>query len=179
MADKIDVALIVARSRNGVIGVDGDLPWRLADDLAYFKKTTIGCPIIMGRKTWESLPRKPLPGRDNIVLTRDTEFEAPGARVYSRLEPALEAGKSLAMKADAATVFIIGGASLYEAALPFVDTLHISEVDIQLDGDAFFPSFDETQFSVHQTASFAADARNQHPFVVKVFKRRLEPMASS
>ena len=171
MADKIDIAMIVARSKNGVIGVDGDLPWRLSDDLSNFKRTTIGCPIIMGRKTWESLPRKPLPGRDNLVLTRDTAFLAPSARVYSGLDPALEAGKSLAAQAGARSIFIIGGASLYEAALPFVDTLHISEVDVELDGDAYFPDFDESEFSETFTTSFTADERNQHAFKIRVLKR--------
>ncbi|MEO1642592.1 MAG: dihydrofolate reductase [Pseudomonadota bacterium] len=172
MADKIEVALIVARSKNGVIGLDGDLPWRLADDLAYFKTTTIGCPIVMGRKTWESLPRKPLPGRDNLILTRDRAFSAPEARIYSSLDPALEAGKSLAAEAGVQSVFIIGGASLYEAALPFADTLHISEVDVELDGDAFFPHFDESAFFKIASHKHAADARNQHAFTVRVLKRQ-------
>ncbi|MEL8054725.1 MAG: dihydrofolate reductase [Pseudomonadota bacterium] len=171
MADKIDIALIVARSRNGVIGVDGDLPWRLSDDLAYFKKTTIGCPIIMGRKTWESLPRKPLPGRDNIILTRNTAFTAPDARVYASLDRALEAGKSLAQQAQASRVFIIGGASLYKAALPFVDELHMSEVSIDLEGDAFFPDVDESLFLETSKTSYAADERNQHPFTIRVLRR--------
>ncbi|MEM1390646.1 MAG: dihydrofolate reductase [Pseudomonadota bacterium] len=172
MADKIEVALIVARARNGVIGVDGDLPWRLSDDLAYFKKTTIGCPIVMGRKTWESLPRKPLPGRDNIVLTRNTTFMAPDAHVYSDLERALESAKTLAEASSAPTVFIIGGASLYEAGLAFADALHISEVDVELEGDAFFPDFDESQFVETERQAYQQRDRNQYSFTIRVLKRQ-------
>lgn len=173
MADKIEVALIVARSKNGVIGVDGDLPWRLADDLAYFKKTTLGCPIIMGRKTWESLPRKPLPGRENIVLTRNTSFMAPNAHVYSDLERALESAKALARASNASTVFVIGGASLYEAGLAFADVLHISEVDVELEGDAVFPDFDESLFDEVESHRYLENDRNQHSFTIRVLKRQI------
>ncbi|CAN0266978.1 unnamed protein product, partial [Chrysoparadoxa australica] len=108
----IKVSLIAARAKTGVIGNKGQLPWRLADDLAFFKSVTVGHPIIMGRRTWESLPRRPLPGRDNIVLSRDWTFSAAGARVFSAIGPAVEAGKALAVAAGKREVFIIGGDAL-------------------------------------------------------------------
>ena len=95
----IKLCLIVARARNGAIGRDGDLPWRLSDDLKHFKRTTKGCPIIMGRKTWESLPKRPLPGRDNIVLSRDGHYAAIDARVYTDVAAAIAAARSLAKAA--------------------------------------------------------------------------------
>ncbi|MEL6752986.1 MAG: dihydrofolate reductase, partial [Pseudomonadota bacterium] len=96
MQEDPKLCLIVARGSNGVIGKDGDLPWRLGDDLALFKQTTLGAPILMGRKTWDSLPRRPLPGRENIVLTKNWTFQAKGARVYSSLPSAISVGRMLA-----------------------------------------------------------------------------------
>lgn len=173
MTQDVRLSMIVARARNGVIGVKGDLPWRLSDDLKFFKETTKGKPIIMGRKTWESLPRKPLPARDNLVLTRDRDFSAVGARVYSDLQAALGAAKSLAGVKGLDEVFIIGGASLYEAGLGVADMLYVTEVDISLEGDAVFPNFDEAEFEEVSTRSVNADDRNEYAFTVRTLKRRL------
>ncbi len=172
MSSSIKLSLIVARSRNGVIGREGKLPWHLADDLAFFKQATLGHPIIMGRKTWQSLPKQPLPGRDNIVLTRDWSFEATGARTYSALRPAIEAGRALARAADKREVFIVGGQALYQAALPSADLLYITEVDVTLDGDAHFPAFDEARYEEMTRKQVRADARNDHDFVLRVLKRK-------
>lgn len=173
MTQDVRLSMIVARARNGVIGVKGDLPWRLSDDLKFFKETTKGKPIIMGRKTWESLPRKPLPARDNLVLTRDRDFSAVGARVYSDLQAALGAAKSLAGVKGLDEVFIIGGASLYEAGLGVTDMLYVTEVDVSLEGDAVFPNFDEAEFEEVSTRSVNADDRNEYAFTVRTLKRRL------
>jgi dihydrofolate reductase len=127
------LTLIVARARNGVIGARGTLPWRLPEDLAFFKRTTMGHPIVMGRKTWESIGR-PLPGRRSIVVTRDRHFAAPGAELAGSLDQAL------ALVAGSEEVFVIGGAQLYEAAMPRADRLLVTEIDRDFDGDTFLPA---------------------------------------
>jgi len=124
--------LVVAYARNRVIGRDNALPWRLRGDLAHFKRTTLGHPIVMGRKTWESLGR-PLPGRRNIVITRDPAYAAEGATVVHTLEDALAAA------GDAARVFVIGGAQIYAATLDRADTIIATEVHADVPGDAWFP----------------------------------------
>ncbi|MHA7857189.1 MAG: dihydrofolate reductase [Henriciella sp.] len=168
----VKLCLIVARARNGVIGKDNDLPWRLSDDLKHFKTTTKGCPVIMGRKTWESLPRRPLPGRDNIVLSRDGQYAAPGARVYTSIDAAIEAGKGLAVVAGKPEVFVTGGSAIYEKALPFADRLYITEVDTEIEGDASFPDFDEADFDETRRESHSADAKNEFNFVIRQLDRR-------
>lgn len=137
------ISFVVAIARNGAIGVDGDLPWRLPGDLAFFKRLTMGKPVIMGRKTWESLPRRPLPGRANIVVTRQADFqadfEADGACVVSSLADAIAA-------VEAEEVCIIGGAQLYASAFDQADTLYITEVESAPKADTFFPDFDRAQW---------------------------------
>lgn len=172
MNSSIKLSLIVARARNGVIGVDGDLPWRLADDLAFFKASTKRRPIIMGRKTWESLPRRPLPGRENIVLTRDWAYKAKGAHVYTALPSAIEAGKALAKAAGQDEVFVIGGEALYQLTLAQADNLYVTEVETHVEGDAFFPSFDEAMFDEVFTQSVSTDAKNDHDFRMRILKRK-------
>lgn len=160
----VRLSLIAARARNGVIGADGGLPWRLRDDLAFFKKVTNGCPVIMGRRTWESLPVRPLPGRSNLVMSRDWTYAAESARVYSSFVPALNAAKAMARKSGAGDVFVIGGASLYEAALPLADRLYITEVDAAPEGDTVFPAFDLSEWRCRELKTQPADARNDHAF---------------
>jgi dihydrofolate reductase len=133
------LTLIVARARNGVIGRDGALPWRLPEDLAFFKRTTMGHPIVMGRKTWQSIGRA-LPGRRNIVVTRQPEFVAAGAEVAATLEAALS------LCAAGTEVFVIGGAGLYREALPQADRLLVTEIDADFDGDTFFAAPDAAQW---------------------------------
>jgi dihydrofolate reductase len=132
----VELAIIVAKAKNGVIGVNNTLPWHLPEDLKHFKNTTTGHPIIMGRNTWISLGRA-LPNRRNIVVSRNPEFKAEGAEVFHTLENAIDAcsGNEKA--------FIIGGAQIYEEALAYVDKLIITEVDIKVEGDAFFPEVDD------------------------------------
>ncbi|WP_420224042.1 dihydrofolate reductase [Pigmentiphaga litoralis] len=129
-------SLIVAYSRNRVIGRDNQLPWRLRGDLAHFKRTTLGQPILMGRKTWESLGR-PLPGRTNIVITRNPGYVAEGAVVVTSL------AEALAACGDAPHAFVIGGAQIYGEALPGATQLIATEVDVDTEGDAFFPPLPE------------------------------------
>ena len=123
----MNITLILAAADNGVIGKAGAIPWRIPDDMKRFKAMTLGKRVVMGRKTWESLPKKPLPGRDNIVISRDANFRADGAAVMSRLEDALE-GEAM----------VIGGAEIYRAALPFASRIELTEVHGAIDGDTLF-----------------------------------------
>ena len=127
------ITLILARARNGVIGAKGGLPWRLPEDLAFFKRTTMGHPIVMGRKTWESIGR-PLPGRRSIVVTRDRSFAAAGAEVVHSLDDAV------ALCSDSDEIFVIGGAQLYAEALPRADRLLLTEIHADFEGDTFMPA---------------------------------------
>jgi len=129
------IHLVAAVASNGVIGASGKLPWHLPEDLRHFKALTFGHPVIMGRRTWDSLG-KPLPGRENIVVTRDRAFDAPGASVAASLEAAL------ALCADSPVAFVIGGGELYAAALPCADVLTLTEIQHDFEGDARFPEFD-------------------------------------
>ncbi len=172
MDHPVKLSLIVARANNGVIGRDGGLPWKLSDDLSLFKQATLGKPIIMGRNTWESLPRRPLPKRQNIVLTRDWAYTAPGARVYSSLNVAVSAARAIAGKDSEDEVFIIGGQSLYERALPMADRLYITEVDAEIDGDVVFPDFDETEFIEADSTAYAKNERNEYAFSYRILERK-------
>lgn len=129
--------LILARARNGVIGVNGQLPWHLPEDMAHFKRLTMGSPVIMGRKTWESLPPKfrPLPGRLNIVVTRQADWQAEGARVARGLLDAC------ALCPPESTAWVIGGAELYAQALALADAAVVTEIEADFEGDAFAPTF--------------------------------------
>lgn len=136
------VALIAAVARNGVIGANNEMPWRLPEDLRHLRRVTMGQPVIMGRRTWESLPARfrPLPGRRNIVVTRDGAWAAEGADRAASPEAAL------AMVANAARAFVIGGADLYAATLPLADELLLTEIDRDFEGDTLFPPFDRSRF---------------------------------
>ena len=127
------VTLILARARNGVIGAKGGLPWHLPEDLAFFKRTTMGHPIVMGRRTWESIGR-PLPGRRSIVVTRDRQFAAAGAEVAHSLDEAIQ------RCAGTHEIFVIGGAHLYMEALGRADRLLLTEIDADFEGDTFLPA---------------------------------------
>jgi dihydrofolate reductase len=131
------LGVIFARARNGVIGKAGTMPWHLPEDLAHLKRTTMGCPVIMGRKTWESIPPRfrPLPGRTNVVVTRQADWEAPGATRASSLEEAI------AMFMEVQTVWVIGGAEIYAQAMPHADIAEVTEIDADFDGDTFAPTF--------------------------------------
>lgn len=149
-----ELVLIAAVAQGGVIGLDNRLPWHLPEDLKHFKQQTMGCPVLMGRKTWDSLPARfrPLPGRMNVVLTRQADWQAEGAVRAGSLDEAL------AQLAGQARVFVIGGAELYAAALPQADRLVLTEIDATWPGDAFFPTWNRADFievarERHQAAS--------------------------
>jgi dihydrofolate reductase len=147
------LGLILARARNGAIGKGGVMPWHLPEDLAHFRRVTLGCPVIMGRKTWDSLPPKfrPLPGRANIVVTRQSDWRAPGATRATSLPDAL------ALCAGADHAWVIGGAEIYAQALPLAHTAEVTEIDADFEGDTFAPAFDSGGHEVarerHQSAT--------------------------
>lgn len=150
-----EITVIAAVARNGVIGRDNGLPWRLKADLAHFKRTTIGHPVVMGRKTWASLGR-PLAGRRNIVVSRNRNLRAEGAQVVDSLDAAISACE------DDETIFVIGGAQLYAQVLPIADRLLITEIQSAVEGDARFPDFDRSNFHETQRTHHMADAENDH-----------------
>jgi dihydrofolate reductase len=153
--------------RNGVIGREGALPWRLPNDMAYFRQTTTGHPVIMGRRTFESLPR-PLPGRTNIVVSRRPGYEAAGIVPA----PTLDAALTHAAAAEGGdTVFVIGGAEIYAAALPRADLLHVTRIDAEVAGDVVFPGVDWAAFRCLSVICHAADDRHAWPFRIECWER--------
>ena len=152
----IRTALIVARADNGVIGVDNQLPWHLPCDLKYFKQVTMGKPVVMGRKTFESIGR-PLPGRTNVVITRNADWSAPGTRVVGSLADALKLAKAQADLDGADEVMVIGGATLYREAIDQVDRMYVTQVYASPDGDAFFEAPDQEKFTRTTVDDHAGD----------------------
>lgn len=139
---QIPIALIVAASENGVIGAGGTLPWHIPEDLRRFKALTLGKPCIMGRKTWQSLPRKPLQGRTNIVVSRDPGFRAEGARLVIDFESAVR----LAAQENPREIAVIGGENIFAAALPYASRIYSTEISGSIAGDAFMPRYDRSQW---------------------------------
>ena len=168
------IAIYVAIAENGVIGRDGGLPWRLSTDLKRFKATTMGKPVIAGRKTWESFPRRPLPGRPNIVVSRDAAYIAEGADVVTSLDKALEVAEATlqALPGDLDEVCIIGGGEIYRQALPLADRLHVTHVLIQVDGDTRFPEIEPALWKVVSSEAFPAGEKDSHPTRYTVYERR-------
>ena len=152
------VILVAAVSSNGVIGAGGRLPWHLPEDLKHFKGLTLGHPVVMGRRTWESLG-KPLAGRENIVVTRTPGYDAPGAAVAASLEAAL------ALCAGVPVAFVVGGAALYAAALPIVDVMVLTEIRRNFDGDARFPDYDRAEWREAQREPRTAADGTRFDFV--------------
>lgn len=137
------LSIIVAMAQNRAIGKDNDLMWHLSSDLKRFKQLTTGHPVVMGRRTWESLPKRPLPGRRNIVLTQNPDFEAAGAEVVHSVNGLFEALKDCDDE-----VFVMGGASIYQLLLPFTNRLYVTQVYKDFDGDVFFPTIDMSEFNL-------------------------------
>lgn len=172
MSNVILTAGPIARDRNGVIGKDGALPWRLKTDLANFRAVTMGKPVIMGRKTWESLPKKPLVGRTNIVLSRDGSFEPKGAVVCEDFGEALSIAKEQAEEDGAPEVCVIGGASLFEIALQRARRIYLTEVDAEVDGDVRLSPIDESRWTEVRSQAYPAGEGDDYPFTIRVLERR-------
>jgi dihydrofolate reductase len=162
----------VARAKNGVIGRDGDLPWRLKTDMAHFKALTMGKPVIMGRKTWDSLPRKPLPGRTNIVLTRDGSFEPRNAVRTEDFSEAVQIAREQAAEDGVEEVCVIGGAALFALAMPRAGRIYLTEVEADVAGDVFVPPFDENRWTEVAREAHPAGDGDDHPFVFRTLERR-------
>lgn len=162
----------IARARNGVIGRGGKLPWRLKSDLAIFRATTMGKPVIMGRKTWDSLPKKPLVGRTNIVLSRDGSFEPQGAVVCEDFSDALSIAREQAEDDGASEVCVIGGASLFELALSKARRLYLTEVDAEVEGDVILSPIDENRWTEVRAQHYEASEEDQYGFTFRVLERR-------
>ena len=157
---------IVAYGENRVIGKDNDLIWHLPDDLKHFKRHTAGKTIIMGRKTWDSLGGRPLPKRRHIVISRQADFNAEGCESVQSLEAAL------ALVKDEADAFIVGGAQIYELALPYLDVLEITVVHASLDGHVYFPDWDKSPFECIASLHHPADANHEYSFTFETWKRK-------
>lgn len=162
------LTLIAAMSENRVIGRDGDLPWRLPDDMRHFMRTTRGHPVIMGRRTWESMDG-PLKDRRNIVLTRQADYEAKGAEVVRTLEDAIRRASSEAGDDD--PVFVIGGGEIYAQALEVADRLDLTMVHAEVHGDARFPEWSPRDWRLVSEEHHPADERHEHAFTFRVYER--------
>ena len=158
-------SLVVAVARNGVIGRNNALPWKLPADLAHFRKVTMGHPIVMGRRTYESIG-KPLPGRKNIVVTHNRDYQAPGCTVVTSLDEAWKAA------GDADEVCVIGGTTLFAETLPIADVIHLTEVEAAVEGDTFMPPFERSQWREREVARHAADERHAYPIRILELERR-------
>jgi dihydrofolate reductase len=156
------IAMVAAVARNRVIGLQGKLPWRLPADLAFFKRLTLGHTILMGRKTYQSLGRA-LPGRRNLVLTRDLHFTAPGCIVVHSPEEAVSG--------ETAMLYVIGGQQVYRAFLPLAERLYITQVEEEFPGDAWFPVIDDREWRVASSTAGVVDAKNPHPHRFVVYER--------
>src|SRR6195952_3426439 len=158
----------IARARNGVIGKDGGLPWRLKTDLANFRAVTMGKPVIMGRKTWDSLPKKPLVGRTNIVLSRDGSFEPHGCVVCEEFIEAVAIGREQAEEDGAREVCVIGGASLFELALAKAGRIYLADIE----GDTHLSPIDESRWTEVSAKAYPAGEDDEFPFTIRVLERR-------
>lgn len=159
------ISMIAAMAEDRVIGLDGSMPWHLPADLAHFKSSTMGCPVIMGRRTYDSIGR-PLPGRRNIVLSRDASLTIEGCDVVQSLDDALESVDSAVDE-----VFIIGGQQLYEQALAKADRLYLTHIDLSVDGDTRFPDYSIYNWKTVSSSSHDADARNQWSYSFELLER--------
>lgn len=161
---------VVARAKNGTIGRDGDLPWRLSSDLKHFKRLTVGRPCLMGRKTWESLPGV-LPGRPHLVLTRDQDYQAEGAEVFHDLREMAARGAEIAGLTGQSQVMVIGGAEIYRLMLPHLDRIYETIVEADVDGDAQFPALDMRLWRVTDHKAHTAGPRDDHDFTTRTLDR--------
>jgi len=159
------IELVVAAARNGVIGRANNLPWHLPEDLKHFKRLTLGRPVLMGRRTWDSIAR-PLPGRQNLVLSRDPQFQPAGATVVGSL------AQAIAVAGTAETLMVIGGADLFALCLPVARVMHLTEIDADLEGDVSFPEWRREDWRECSRDAHPADARHAFPYAFVTLERR-------
>ena len=166
------LVFVVARARNGVIGNRGAMPWRIRSEMAMFKRLTMGKPCLMGRKTWDGLYVKPLPGRPCLVLTRDRAFRAEGAEVFRDFPHMLTRAQHIADDTGAREVAVIGGAALFDLALPHAERMYLTEIEIEAEGDVLFPEFDESLWE--ETGGESGGAEGEPSWRLRVLDRRIE-----
>lgn len=164
------ISLIWAMAENRVIGRDNSLPWRLPTDMRHFMNVTMGKPVIMGRKTFESM-KSALPGRTNIVLTRDPTWQREGVQVVRDLDAAIELAEQQSLIDGQDEVMVIGGADIYALALPLATRLYVTHVHASPEGDVFFPEFDLDEWQCAAEESFEADDRHSAAFTIAVYER--------
>lgn len=171
---EIPVSIVVAVSENGVIGRDGDMPWKLSTDLKRFKALTLGKPVVLGRKTYESLGSKPLPGRPHVVVTRSTGIAGGDAvETVGSLEEGIRMARHIAEQTGAAEICIIGGGEIYRQAMTMADTLYVTHVEAVIgDGDTFFPAIDPAVFETREEAFVSAGEKDSYPTRFAVYVRR-------
>ena len=169
MSADIPVALVVAIAENGVIGRDGALPWRMSSDLRWFKEVTMGHPVVMGRTTYESIGR-PLPGRDNVVMTRTPGFAPDGVTVAASWPEALAAARGLAAASGADAVCVIGGAQVYEAAMPDADVIYLTRIEAAVEGDTTL-TLDPEGWRVTPVRRIAPGSKDDHPARIERWER--------
>ncbi|HTH55622.1 MAG TPA: dihydrofolate reductase [Cyclobacteriaceae bacterium] len=164
------ISIIAAVAKNQVIGKGNDLPWRLPDDMKFFMQTTNGHHVIMGRKNYESLPDKfkPLPNRTNIVVTHQRNYQAPGCSLVHELRDGIDLARNNGEK----ELFIIGGAEIYKLALPMTDVLYLTEIDVALDGDTFFPEWNKKQWKEISRRHHPVDEKHKFAFDFTVYRRQ-------
>ncbi|MBT6032845.1 MAG: type 3 dihydrofolate reductase [Kordiimonadaceae bacterium] len=166
----IKTSLIVAATENGVIGKDNDMPWKISSDLQYFKKITMNKPIIMGRKTFQSIG-KPLPGRVNIVITRDTNFVVDGVITAHSVDMALDVAKGMAGSKGLKEIMVIGGAQIYALCLPQADRLYLTRIHAEIEGDAYFPELDAKDWLEYSSDRHKAGEKDSHDYSFIVLDR--------
>lgn len=164
---RMRISLITAASDNDVIGQDNRLPWHLPDDFRHFKRTTKGHTMLMGRRTWESIGSKPLPGRTNLVLTSQADYAAPGAMTVHSLAEGFDAARS----SGRADLFVIGGGQVYADAFGFADRIYLTRVHTRIEGDTYFPALDPAQWREVSREAHAADDRHAHAFTILTLER--------
>lgn len=167
----MQIVVVAAVAENGVIGRDGGMPWRLKSDMRHFRALTLGKPVVMGRKTYLSLSIKPLPGRTNIVVSRDAAFTAPGVLVAPSLQAALDAARGDALRRGADAIMVIGGADIYAQAMPLAARLEITRVRMQAEGDAVFPPIDPAVWREVARAAHPAGPEDDAEYSVVTYMR--------
>jgi Dihydrofolate reductase len=168
----IRIVIAVAAARNGAIGRGGDLPWKLSTDLKRFKQVTLGKPMVMGRKTFESIGSRPLPGRPHVIVSSNPDFDPEGVDVAPTLSAAIERAKSLASEIGVEEIIIAGGGEIYRQALPLADVLHVTHVEAEIDGDTYFPPIDPAVFEKISEESVPAGEKDSHATRYAVYRRR-------
>lgn len=168
----IITSIVVAVSRNGVIGRDGDMPWKLSTDLKRFKALTMGKPLVMGRKTFVSVGSRPLPGRPHVIVTRDASYHPEGVEVALNLDTAMARAAELATASGVDKVCVAGGGEIYRQAISLADVLHVTHVEAEIDGDTHFPDIDPAVFELVEETTVPAGEKDSHATRYAVYRRR-------